>query len=198
MKRYTFAAVSIVSIALVSGTSARQIGPFGKEGLKAKAEIKGVDGIVGTATLREVEAKTGGGADPKFDTGTRAVEISIEVNGLKPGAHGIHIHAVGKCEPPAFTSAGGHFDPGPAGNMNPDMNHPFHMGDLPNIVADVKGHASYKAVTTRVTIADGPLSLFGPDGTAIIIHANPDEGITAEDKAGKSGVPRVACGVITK
>jgi Cu-Zn family superoxide dismutase len=197
MNRYKFAAVLIGSLALAAGTSARQIGPFGKEGLKAKAEIKG-DGIVGTATLREVETKTGGTADPKFDTGVKGVEISVDVTGLKPGTHGIHIHAVGKCEGPAFTSAGGHFDPGPAGNMNPDMNHPFHMGDLPNIVADAKGHASYKAVTTRATIADGPLSLFGPDGTAIIIHANPDQGVTAEDKAGKSGGPRVACGVITK
>jgi Cu-Zn family superoxide dismutase len=197
MNRYKFAAVLIGSLALAAGTSARQIGPFGKEGLKAKAEIKG-DGIVGTATLREVEVKTGGAADPKFDTGIKGVEISVDVTGLKAGTHGIHIHAVGKCESPAFTSAGGHFDPGPAGNMNPDMNHPFHMGDLPNIVADAKGHASYKAVTTRATIADGPLSLFGADGTAIIIHANPDEGITAADKAGKSGGPRVACGVITK
>src|SRR4249920_1416521 len=111
MNRYTFAAVAIVSIALVGSTSARQIGPFGKEGLKAKAEIKG-DGIVGTATLREVEVKTGGAADPKFDTGIKGVEISVDVTGLKPGTHGIHIHAVGKCESPAFTSAGGHFDPG--------------------------------------------------------------------------------------
>jgi len=197
MNRYKIAAALIGSLTLVAGMSARQIGPFGKEGLKAKAEIKG-DGIVGTATLREVDAKTGGTADPKFDTGSKGVEITVDVTGLTPGTHGIHIHAVGKCESPAFTSAGGHFDPGPAGNMNPDMNHPFHMGDLPNLVADAKGHASYKAVTTRATIADGPLSLFGPDGTAIIIHGKPDEGVTAEDKAGKSGGPRVACGVITK
>jgi Cu/Zn superoxide dismutase len=197
MNRYKFAAVCIVSLALAAGASARQIGPFGKEGPKAKAEIKG-DGIVGTATFREVDAKTGGAADPKFDTGVKAVEISVDVTGLKPGTHGIHIHAVGKCDGPAFTSAGGHFDPGPAGNMDPDMNHPFHMGDLPNIVADAKGHGTLKAITTRVTMGDGPLSLFGPDGTAIIIHGNPDEGITAAAKAGKSGGPRVACGVITK
>src|SRR5580765_1566443 len=158
MNRYKFAAVLIGSLALAAGTSARQIGPFGKEGLKAKAEIKG-DGIVGTVTLREVDVKTGGGADPKFDTGTKGVEISVDVTGLEPGPHGIHIHAVGKCDSPGFTSAGGHFDPGPASNMDPDMNHPFHMGDLPNIVSDAKKHASYKAVTTRVTIADGPLSL---------------------------------------
>ena len=48
--------------------------------------------------------------------------------------HGVHLHAVGKCEPD-FTAAGGHFDPGPAGNMDPDANHPFHMGDIPNLMS---------------------------------------------------------------
>ena len=44
----------------------------------------------------------------------------------------MHLHAVGKCEPD-FAAAGGHFDPGPAGNTDPDANHPFHMGDIPNL-----------------------------------------------------------------
>jgi Cu-Zn family superoxide dismutase len=49
-----------------------------------------------------------------------------------------------------------------------------------------------------VTLGDGPLSVFDADGTAIIIHANPDQGMTAETKAGLSGGPRAACGVVTK
>ena len=164
---------------------------------RAKATIAG-DGITGTVELREVDAQTAGSHDVKFMTGMKAVEITVTVTGLKPGVHGMHLHAVGKCEAPAFTSAGGHFDPGPAGNADPDMNHPFHMGDLPNLVADANGKATLKAVTTRVTLADGPLSVFDADGTAIIIHANPDQGITGEAKSGVSGGPRVACGVITK
>jgi Cu-Zn family superoxide dismutase len=166
-------------------------------GLRAKADIKG-DGITGTATFREIPAHTAGATDPKFMTGMMAVEITVTVTGLKPGPHGIHLHAVGKCEAPGFTTAGAHFDPGPAGNGDPDANHPFHMGDLPNIVADAQGKATYKAITTRVTLGDGPLSIFDADGTAIVIHANPDEGITAESKAGKSGGPRAACGVVVK
>ena len=55
----------------------------------------------------------------------------LEVTGLTPGKHGVHLHQTGKCEPD-FTAAGGHFDPGPASNTDPDANHPFHMGDLPN------------------------------------------------------------------
>ena len=164
---------------------------------RAKATLTG-EGITGTVELREVPAQLTPAHDMKFMTGMSAVEITVTVSGLKAGAHGLHLHAVGKCEAPGFTTAGGHFDPGPAGNGDPDVNHPFHMGDLPNLFADASGKATFKAVTNRVTISDGPLSMFDADGTALIIHANPDEGITAEAKAGKSGGPRVACGVITK
>jgi Cu-Zn family superoxide dismutase len=165
--------------------------------LEARAVIKG-EGVEGTATFKEVDAKTGGLADAAMTTGTTAVEIELDVSGLKPGAHGVHLHAIGKCDSPAFVTAGGHFDPGPAGNTDPDANHPFHMGDLPNLVADVKGHAVLKTVTTRVTLGPGPLSLFDADGTAIIVHGNPDQGTTGESKSGVSGGPRIACGVIEK
>ena len=153
---------------------------------KAKADIKG-DSISGTATF--VESAQGTGS---------AVHITLTVKGLKPGRHGVHLHAIGKCEPPGFTAAGGHFDPGPNGNTDPDANHPFHMGDIPNLEVGANGSGTLKAVTTRVTLADGPLSLFDADGTAIIIHANPDQGITGEPKSGVSGGPRVACGVVTR
>lgn len=192
MSRFTHVAIaSAIALTTAASLSARQAAP-----MTAKATLAG-DGISGTVTFREVPIRTGT-ADPKFTTGTMAVEITVNVTGLKPGTHGIHLHAVGKCEAPAFTSAGGHFDPGPNGMMDPDMNHPFHMGDLPNLVADAKGAATWKATTTRVTLSAGPLSLFDEDGSAIVIHANPDQGVTAEAKAGLSGGPRVACGVITK
>jgi Cu-Zn family superoxide dismutase len=109
----------------------------------------------------------------------------------------VHLHAVGKCEPD-FAAAGGHFDPGPAGNTDPDANHPFHMGDIPNLEVGANGKGTLKAMTSRVTLSDGPLSLFDADGTAIIIHGNPDQGITGEPKSGVSGGPRLACGVIAK
>ena len=68
----------------------------------------------------------------------RCRHTRFEVKGLTPGLHGVHLHAVGKCEPD-FTAAGGHFDPGPAGNPDPDANHPFHMGDIPNLEANASG-----------------------------------------------------------
>lgn len=166
-------------------------------GVRAKATLTG-EGITGTVELREVPAQLTPAHDMKYMTGMNAVEITVTASGLKPGAHGIHLHAVGKCEAPGFTTAGGHFDPGPAGNTDPDTNHPFHMGDLPNLVADASGKATLKVVTNRITLSDGLLSVFDADGTAIIIHANPDSGVTAEARAGASGGPRAACGVISR
>ncbi len=150
---------------------------------QATAEIAG-EGITGTATL--TESKHGDG---------NVLTVHITASGLKPGLHGVHLHAVGKCEPP-FTSAGGHFDPGPAGNTDPDANHPYHMGDIPNLRVGADGKGELDAVTTRALLTDGPTTLLDADGTAIIIHGNPDQGITGEPKSGVSGGPRVACGVV--
>jgi Cu-Zn family superoxide dismutase len=152
---------------------------------KAHAQITG-KGITGTAEFVEHTKGT-----------ATVVEITVSASGLTPGRHGVHLHAIGKCEPD-FTAAGGHFDPGPAGNTDPDANHPFHMGDVPNLEAGSDGNGTLKTVTTRVTLSAGPLSIFDADGTAIIIHGNEDKGVTGEPKSGVSGGPRVACGVFTK
>jgi len=151
----------------------------------ATAEIKG-EGINGSATLSE-----------RKEGAATVVSVTVRVKGLKPGKHGVHLHAVGKCEPD-FAAAGGHFDPGPAGNPDPDANHPFHMGDIPNIEVGADGSGTLQAVTTRVTLSEGPLSIFDADGTAIIIHGNEDQGTTGPSKSGVSGGPRVACGVFAK
>jgi Cu-Zn family superoxide dismutase len=153
--------------------------------LRATATIKG-EGITGTAQFMERRQGT-----------ASVVEVSVTASGLKPGRHGVHLHAVGKCEPD-FNAAGGHFDPGPAGNTDPDANHPYHMGDLPNIEVGQTGRGTLRAMTTRVTLSEGPLSVFDADGTAIVIHGNEDQGKTGEPKSGVSGGPRVACGVISK
>src|SRR4051794_4170721 len=183
------ATIILLSVALAGATAAAQQGAAksasGAGVVRAHADIKG-EGITGTADF--VESQQGAG---------KIVNITLSISGLKPGMHGVHLHAIGKCTPD-FAAAGGHFDPGPAGNMDPDANHPFHMGDVPQINAGATGKATMKAATTRVTLSDGPLSLFDADGSAIIIHGNPDQGITGEPRSGVSGGPRVACGVIEK
>jgi Cu-Zn family superoxide dismutase len=174
-----------IAASAVVGAAALQAQDAGTSKEGARASISG-KGISGTAEFVEVTEDTG-----------KVVVVTLSAKGLTPGLHGVHLHAVGKCEP-EFTAAGGHFDPGPHGHTDPDANHPFHMGDLPNLRVGQDGSGTLRARTTRVTLSDGPLSVFDSDGTAIIIHGNEDQGITGEPKSGVSGGPRVACGVLQK
>jgi Cu-Zn family superoxide dismutase len=160
------------------------------EQVRARATIVG-PGITGEVTLTELKGNL---PEP-------GVEIEAQIRGqgdaLRPGPHGLHIHEKGKgaCVPP-YTAAGGHFDPGPSGNPDPDANHPYHTGDIPNLVVDEKGVGAMAATTSRITLSPGPLSVFDADGSAIILHGEPDQGITGPPGSGVSGGPRVACGVI--
>ncbi len=123
------------------------------------------------------------------------VQIKVAVSGFDHGPggnHGIHIHAVGLCEGPAFTSAGGHFNPATKKHGLESPEGP-HAGDLTNIQFYPNGTAVYESVTDRVTLGTGASSLFDADGSAIVIHAGPDDGMT--DPSGNSGA-RIACGVI--
>ena len=139
----------------------------------ARAELKDAQGtIVATATLTDANG---------------GVRIALRASGLRPGAHGLHIHAVGVCAPPAFTSAGGHFNPQNKkhGHKNPEG---AHTGDLPNLTVGADGTGSIETPAAGVTLKDVA-------GLALVIHADPDDETT--DPTGNSGA-RVACGVITK
>src|SRR3989339_728492 len=159
----------------------------GKEIMKATAEISGKE-ISGNVILTEYQ----------FGTQTLVkVLLTLEGNpeNIKPGLHAVHIHEKGTCEG-EFKCAGGHFDPGPAGNPDPDVNHPFHAGDLPNIVIDENGKGTLEAVTNRVTLSEGPLCIISGEGSALIVHGNEDPYKGGEHMSGISGGPRIACGVI--
>ena len=163
------------------------------EVVRARAKITGPpgSGIKGEVTFVELK---GNFPEPGVDIEAR---ITGPAGDLAPGSHGLHIHenAKGGCLPP-YTSAGGHFDPGAAGNPDPDVNHPFHMGDIPNVVVDHNGLGVMEARTSRITLSPGPLSVFDEDGSVIIVHEKPDQGIPGPAKSGVSGGPRIACGVI--
>ncbi len=118
----------------------------------------------------------------------------MEVKGLPPGAKAVHVHAVGTCEGPQFTSAGDHFNPGKKehGMMNPQGP---HAGDLPNITIAADGSGRMESATDRIALGAGATSLFDADGSALVIHAAPDDFKT--DPTGNSG-SRIACGVIVK
>ena len=163
-----------------------------KETLKARADIKGPS-AEGALELTEYALN-----DALY------VHVKIQIKGdpavLKPGVHAVHFHEKAACDCEGFKCAGGHFDPGPAGNTDPDANHGYHAGDLPSITIDENGQGVLECITTRVTLSDGPVSLLGkesaPEGTSIMIHGNHDPHTPGESGSGHSGGPRLACGTI--
>jgi Cu-Zn family superoxide dismutase len=182
-----------VVCALLSSTALVVAAPDAGAFQRARADISGgPNGITGVAHL--VEDANGN------------VLITVHVKGdpavLTPGRHGLHIHEVGLCDPSVgFLSAGGHFDPGPFGNANTVTNHPFHMGDLENLVVNRNGVGRLVDVTSRVTLSPSDLTVFDANGSAIVVHALEDQRACQPDRTtglctGVSGGARLACGVI--
>ena len=164
--------------------------------------------VAGSALARDVAASRQARpvivklADAKGDsigtatlsTAPGGVKIALAVKGLAPGQHAIHVHQTAKCEGPAFTSAGGHFNPEHKQHGIDNPQGP-HAGDMPNFTVDSTGHSSATVVAPGITLADGPHSVFTGGGTALVIHEKADD--MKSDPAGNAGA-RVACGVITK
>jgi Cu-Zn family superoxide dismutase len=126
---------------------------------------------------------------------TGTVHVNVHVKGISPGLHGIHLHATGECTlgtTTAFSSAGGHHNPL---NQLHGLGDPpgAHAGDLPNLVVNGAGNGRLVGTTDLATLSAGMVSLFDSNGSAVIIHAGPDDQVT--DPTGNSG-GRIGCGVI--
>jgi len=119
------------------------------------------------------------------------IRVQGTLQGLPPGTHALHLHAVGQCVPP-FTSAGPHFNPEnvPHGLSSPQGG---HAGDLPNVIVGQNGQAVVD-VTGRARL-EGSTGILDADGAAVVLHAAADDNVT--DPAGNAGA-RIACGVITR
>jgi Cu-Zn family superoxide dismutase len=126
-----------------------------------------------------------------FTPATEGVRVQGTLQGLPPGTHGFHLHAVGACVAP-FTSAGPHFNPGnvPHGRATAQGG---HAGDLPNIVVGQDGRVTVDV--SGKAVLSGANALLDADGAAIVVHAAADDDRT--DPAGNAGA-RIACGVITR
>jgi Cu-Zn family superoxide dismutase len=124
----------------------------------------------------------------------QGVNIRLNLMNLAPGEHAIHVHEVAKCEGPAFTTAGGHFNPDSKhhGLQNPEGP---HAGDMPNFTVAADGTAKATVVAPGVTMGDDSHSIFSNGGTALVIHEKADD--MKSDPAGNAGA-RIACGVIAK
>ncbi len=121
------------------------------------------------------------------------LSLAVAVSGLPEGAHGFHLHTVGTCKAPDFSSAGGHLNPTGKdhGSMSPGGS---HLGDLPNL------QVGNSAVTSTTIDLDDDRAqvlswLFDDDGTAVVIHADPDDYKT--NPSGNAG-QRIACGVLKR
>ena len=174
------AASALAAWALVSDGTSPAPGAKSSQAQPVTVKLIGAKGdSIGTATLSAAPA---------------GVSIALAITGLSPGEHAIHVHGTAKCEAPAFTSAGGHFNPE---QKQHGMNNPQgpHAGDMPNFRVDSTGRATATVVAPGVTLGDGPHSVFTGGGTALVIHEKADD--MKSDPAGNAGA-RVACGVITK
>jgi superoxide dismutase, Cu-Zn family len=148
-----------------------------KADVRASATINDVaNTTVGTATFADTPA---------------GLLVSISISGLGIGPHGVHLHAVGACATPGFTSAGGHFNPEDRkhGFLNPDGH---HAGDMPNIVSAPSGVHKVEFIVEGVKLT-GRGGLIDNDGASIVVHGAGDDHYT--DPSGNSG-GRIACGVI--
>lgn len=161
--------------------------------LEAKAVIAG-PGITGHAELYQ-----------KYEG---RVRIVMRMEGTKdskltPGRHAVHIHETGNCDP--FSAAKGHYDGNidpqvnPQANVSPGLaNHPYHLGDLPNLLVNDKGVGTLYALSSRVTLSEGLNTLFDHDGSAFIIHELEDQYLPDPPTKDGPGGPRIACGVIVR
>lgn len=159
-------------------------------GLLAGATPASATGEKATATL-----KLANGSDAGTVTiiqATSGVLLKLDLKGLTPGVHGLHVHEVGKCEGD-FSSAGGIFNP--LGAKHGFLNEEGPMaGDLPNIVAGPDLTARAEMLSPFLTLnKEADETLMDSDGSAIVVYEKPDDYLTDPEGGGE---PRVACGVL--
>lgn len=162
----------LIAAALIALTGAVSAQDAGQSATATFLNAKGEE--AGTATLTETP---------------QGVIIKAEFPSLPAGAHGFHIHAVGKCEPP-FKSAGGHFNPSTK-KHGFHSSQGMHAGDLPNIHACSGGATTVEVLASQVTLG----ALFDQDGSSLVVHDKADDYKT--DPSGESG-DRILCGVIKR
>jgi len=115
------------------------------------------------------------------------VQGQITLPQLADGNRGFHIHETGRCDPPDFESADGHYDPHGAPHGGPDdPPEERHAGDLGNVEFGPGGEAEIDLVAPGLRLDE-------IIGLAVLVHEEEDDLTT--DPTGDSG-DRAACGVI--
>lgn len=174
--RIMFISISLLSLAACAPVQTPKPVAFNSA---AFAELKRSDGSgAGVATLSD-----------RSD----GLWLSVAATGFAPGTYGIHLHAIGKCDAPDFTTAGPHWNPA---QKQHGFDNPMgtHAGDIRNLVVNAGG-AGAMDVNLMGAQFEGSTGLFDADGAALVIHEKLDDYKT--DPSGNSG-KRVICGVFTK
>jgi Cu-Zn family superoxide dismutase len=183
---------------LIPGISALGIAACATDQGAAEAEDAGPPAAVSTigpqrlaAELRDVSGRVR--ARATAEQSGDSLRVRVEAVAMSPGAYGTHLHAIGRCDPPAFTTAGPHWNPG--GQMHgKDNPKGMHKGDLPNLMVGSDGRGSFEYTIPNAGLSGMlPNRLIDADGAAVVIHAKADDFRT--DPSGNSG-DRVACGVL--
>jgi Cu-Zn family superoxide dismutase len=138
-----------------------------------------------------IEARSGSTVNGtvSFQAVDQMVRVEANVAGLTPGTHGFHVHEVGDCSAPDASSAKGHFNPSSKSHGHPGTTE-RHAGDIPNLVADSSGKATFSVELDMLSLTEGSGGILK---RSVVIHADPDD--YTSQPAGNSG-KRVACGVI--
>lgn len=187
----------IALVAFVAGAAAQQ----GAEDPAVTVHMKDAKGNgVGTVEVKQL---------------AQGVLFVADLKNLPPGGHAFHVHQHGKCKP-SFDAAGSHYSP--LDNKHGlDNKQGYHVGDLPNVHVSKQGTGKAEFFVHRFMLGmplknsganatgdsippvppagmqEGPFPLLDEDGSAIIIHQNPDD---YEAQPPDSSGPRIACGVI--
>lgn len=165
-------------------------------GAMAAAVLAGCGTVVlgGMTAKAGMEAKNGSkvtGA-ARFAQQGGDIWAVVAFDGLAPNSkHGMHVHEFGDCSARDASTAGGHFNPGHAHHGNP-AGKDHHLGDLPLVVADMKGHAEASFWIKGASVQPGAGSIMG---RSLVLHGSADDYMT--QPGGNSG-DRIACGSIVK
>ena len=181
-----------LSLAAVVAMAGLSITPAGAQNPKPVGTA-GANEVPTMASAKLADADGRGVGEARLQETPHGVLLTLELRNATPGVHGLHIHQVGRCDPPTFESAGPHFNPDRRahGFFNPEGP---HAGDLPNIYVPASTELSLDYLIPNVTLKKGPRSLIDADGSALMMHEGKDDYRT--DPAGDAG-DRLACGVIT-
>lgn len=122
------------------------------------------------------------------------VLIEFSIKSIPAGEHGFHIHQTGSCKTPDFKSAGGHYKPRKHkhGFMVPEG---YHAGDMPNQFAGEGKILQGQVFNPHVTLRKGEATLLDADGSALVVHAGPDD---YESQPSGAAGGRIACAIIEK